>query len=108
MQPSRKPPMTACVFRFSFSSDVPLEEAEMTLQLATFAVEGLFGMARLRIDFSYHVDSARRTILVDGTTEVGAVVVQVFTGLLLREFGEDAFRMAPMQSHQPQPKETAA
>ena len=100
--------MTACVFRLSFSSDVPLDEAEMTLQLATFAAEGLFGRVRLRIDFSYHVDSARRAILVDGTTEVGATVVQVFTGLLLREFGEDAFRITPMQTHQAQSKETAA
>ena len=100
--------MTACVFRFSFSDDVPLDEAEMTLQLATFAAEGLFGMARVRIDFGYHVDAARRAILVDGTTEVGATVVRVFVGLLLREFGDDAFRVERMPSQQRQKQETAA
>lgn len=100
--------MTACVFRFSFSADVPLDEAEMTLQLATFAAEGLFGMARVRIDFGYHVDAARRAILVDGTTEVGATVVRVFVGLLLREFGDDAFRVERMPSQQRQKQETAA
>ena len=100
--------MSACVFRFSFSSDVPLDEAEMTLQLATFAAEGLFGMARVRLDFGYHVDAARRVILVDGTQEVGAAVVKLFLGLLLRELGEDAFRVEPVQSVDRQRKEAAA
>ncbi|MCA9209012.1 MAG: hypothetical protein KDA55_11675, partial [Planctomycetales bacterium] len=81
---------------------------EMTLQLATFAAEGLFGMARVRIDFGYHVDAARRAILDDGTTEVGATVVRVFVGLLLREFGDDAFRVERMPSQQRQKQETAA
>ncbi len=85
--------MTVDVFRFSLSSEIPLEEAEMTLQLATFAVEGLFGMARVRLDVGYHLDPNRHAILVDGTTEVGATVVRVFVGLLLREFGEDAFQV---------------
>lgn len=38
--------MSARVFRFSFSSDVPLDEAQMTLQLATFALEGILGARR--------------------------------------------------------------
>lgn len=85
--------MTVDVFRFSFSSDVPLDEAEMTLQLATFAVEGLFGTAQVRLDVAYHLDRERHAILVDGTTEVGAAVVRVFLGFLVREFGEDAFQV---------------
>jgi hypothetical protein len=96
------------VFRFLFSSDVPLDEAEMTLQLATFAAEGLFGMARVRLDFGYHVDAARRAILLDGTREVGSTIVKLFVGLLLREFGEDAFRVEPVQSVEHQRKEAAA
>ncbi|GIX04602.1 MAG: hypothetical protein KatS3mg114_0471 [Planctomycetaceae bacterium] len=100
--------MTADVFRFSISPDVPLVEAEMTLHLATFAAEGLFGMARVRLEFSYRVDAARRVILVDGTQEVGAAVVKLFVGLLLREFGEEAFRVEPVQSVERQRKEAAA
>lgn len=96
--------MTADVFRFSISPDVPLVEAEMTLQLATFAVEGLFGSAQVRLDFAYHLDPNRHAILVDGTKQVGAAVVKVFAGLLLREFGEVAFCVERVccQSHQPQ------
>ncbi len=98
--------MTAGVFRFLFSTDVPLDEAEMTLQLATFAAEGLFGTPRVRLDFGYHVDADRQMLIVDGSKDVGATVVQVFTGLLLREFGEEAFRVERISSptHQPEPE----
>ena len=85
--------MTVDVFRFQFSSDVPLEEAEMTLHLAIYAVEGLFGAARVRLDVSYHVDEPRRVIMVDATNEVGAALVRVFANLLLREFGDEALEV---------------
>lgn len=100
--------MTVGVFRFSLSADVSLDEAEMTLQLATFAAEGLFGTAQVRLDVGYHVDADRRVVLVDGCTDVGATVAQIFTGLLLREFGEDSFRVERVNSNQNQPQETAA
>lgn len=83
--------MTPNVYRFEFERSVPIEEAEMSLHLALFAVEGLFGQARVRLDASYHVDEPRSAIVVDGNTEVGAAVVRVFTSLLLHEFGGDSF-----------------
>ena len=85
--------MSTEVHRFKFEQSIPLEEAEMTLHLASYAVEGLFGQARVRLDFSYFVDEPRGTIIVDGTTEVGAAVVRIFTGLVIREFGEEAFQV---------------
>lgn len=83
--------MTVDVFRFEFDPSVPLPEAEMTLQLAMIALEGLVGEARIRLGAAYHVDAARRTLIVDGTTAIGAALVRIFTGLALREFGDDAF-----------------
>ncbi len=101
--------MPADVFRFRFALDVPLEEAEMTLQLATFAAEGLFGQARVRLDVSYHLDQPRNVILVDGTTEVGAAVARIFTGLLLREFDEESFQVERLaQICELKPREVAA
>lgn len=85
--------MTVDVYRFEFDQRASLAEAEMTLHLASFAVEGLLGTARVRLDFSYFVDEPRRTIIVDGTTEVGEAIVRVFTGLALREFGEAVFQV---------------
>ena len=85
--------MTTNVFRFEFEPTVPIVEAELTLHLAMYAVEGLYGEARVRLDASYHIDEARRAIAVDGGTEVGAALVKVYTRLLIREFGEDGFHV---------------
>ena len=79
------------IFRFQFESDVPLEEAEMSLHLAIFAIEGLWGQARVRLDAGYVLDKEGHALVIDGTHEVGSTLVRVFTGLILREFGEDAF-----------------
>ncbi len=100
--------MTVGVFRFTFEPDVSLDEAEMTLQLATFAVEGLFGAARLRLEFGYYVDANRHAILADGTTEVGLAVVRVFVALLMREFDEDCFRVERITSNPTRPVTVAA
>lgn len=90
--------MTVDVFRFEFAPGVPLTEAEMTLQLAMIALEGLVGQARVRLDATYHLDEARRAIIVDGTTAIGAALVRIFTGLALREFGDDAFAVRRAQA----------
>ena len=96
------------VFRFIFPPCVSLVDAEMSLHLAMYAVEGLFGQARVRLDTSYYVDEPRRVIIVDGSNEVAGAVVRVFTNLLLREFGEDAFHVGRIQSHQGQSHEAVA
>ena len=90
--------MTREVFRFEFEPAVPLTEAEMSLHLAMYAVEGLFGEARVRLEAAYHLDEARRTITVDGTAEVGAAIVKVFTRLVSREFGDDGFHVRRVEA----------
>jgi len=97
--------MTTDVFRFAISAGVPLHETEMTLHLATVAAEGLFGAAKLRLDFGYHVDAVRRVILVDGTKDAGSAVVKIFTSLMLREFGVDAFRVSRLSCPRPSSQE---
>jgi hypothetical protein len=93
--------MTAAVYRFAFTDDAQLDQAEMTLHLSIFAVEGLFGAARVRLDFSYFVDDEKRIILVDATNDVGMTLVRIFTSFLLREFGEYSFHVRPVQAHVP-------
>lgn len=86
------------VYRFEFERCVPIREAELSLHLALYAVEGLYGPARVRLESSYHLDEPRGALLVDGTTEVGAALVKIFTSLLLREFGEDRFHVRQVGS----------
>lgn len=92
-----------CTYRFQFEPDVSLTEVEQTLHLALFAVEGLFGEARVRLEASYRLDERGDAILVNGISDVGAAVVKVFVGLLLREFGADAFQVRPSSATEPEP-----
>jgi len=80
-------------YRFEFDRNVPLSDAEESLFLAASAVEGIFGRARVQLDFAYHIDEPRSVITVDAASDVGTTVTRVFTGFLLREHGEGAFRV---------------
>lgn len=90
--------MTRDVYRFVLKETVPLDQAEMSLQLAILAAEGLYGGARVRMDVGYHLDEPRRTVVVDANTEVGSAVVRIFTAFLTREFGEHAFEVRRVEA----------
>ena len=94
-------------FRFVFKEDVSVLDAELSLHLAIFAIEGLFGAARVRLDASYAIDEPRRVIIVDASNEVGEALVRVFTNLLLREFGDDSLQVERVDAH-PTPSVKAA
>lgn len=83
--------MHADAYRFEFRSDVSLSDAEKSLHLALFAVEGIFGRAQIRLDARYVLDEDGHAVVLDTTTLIGETALRVFTGLLLREFGEDDF-----------------
>jgi hypothetical protein len=82
--------------QFVFAPDVSVDDAEMTLHLAMFALEGLTGRVRVRLDARYRVAPDKRSIFVACDNRVARMVVRVFAGLLAREFGEDSFRVDPV------------
>jgi len=83
--------MNASEFRFQFTADVDLAEAESTLRLSLLAAEGLYGEAKVRTEVTYTVDPVRAEIRVSGSTAVAGASVQIYTSLLSHEFGRDAF-----------------
>lgn len=83
--------MTCDFYRYSFSKETSLAEVENSLFLAVFSAEGLHGRAQVRLDAAYFMDEKRRACVVDAASAVGKTIAQVFTGLLAREFGDDAF-----------------
>jgi hypothetical protein len=78
-------------YRFKFAECVDLRDARDTLLLAALATEGLYGEARVRMDAAYAVDAPLQVIVVDEATQVDQDVSGVFTSLLTKEFGPDAF-----------------
>jgi len=100
--------MLTDVFRFRFASPAALAEAEATLHLSILAAEGLFGEARTRTDVSYHADTPRGVLLVDGGSPCGAAVVRIFTAFLIKEFGADGFAVRRMPCVSPKSGQTPA
>ena len=100
--------MNTAVYRFTFEHTVPLSESEQTLHLAILAAEGLFGESLVRMDLTYHIDEPRRVLLVDGSTEVGAAVIRIFTALLLREIGRHRFTVRRVPNAVAHSREAAA
>ncbi len=93
-------------FLFVLESNVPLAEAEMSLHLAMFAVEGLAGRVRVRMDAHYRVDEDGHAILIDGRNRVGRLVARILAGLLQREFGEGSFQFSRVHQANEQPVST--
>ena len=85
--------MKTDTYRIEFDATVPLLDVEQLLHLTIFAAQGLFGEARVRMDVAYHLDEPHRVLAVDAASEVGDAVARMFTGLLIKEYGEEAFRV---------------
>lgn len=79
------------VYRYTFNSDLPLEEVEASLLLSVWATESLHGESEVRMDASHYLDSAGRACVIDAGTDVGRDLNRLFVGFLRREFSDDQF-----------------
>jgi hypothetical protein len=83
--------MNGEIYRFKFDERVPLMEVRYSVVLAALAAEGVHGRAQVLLDAGHFIEEKTRVCIVDATTPVGRTIAQIFTGLVTREFGEEAF-----------------
>jgi hypothetical protein len=100
--------MSRDVYRYTFAEKVPLTEVRDSLFLAVFSAEGVHGRTQVRLDAAFCLDEKKRACVVDAATPVGKTIAQIFTGLLTRQFGEEAFTVervveAPPSETDPNP-----
>lgn len=94
------------VCKFEFPEGLDREMIETQLALAIVATECTFGQPRVRINAAYCVSPASDTadgktkpkVAIDVSTEVGEHIAQVFTGLMIRQLGEDEFTVDRIRS----------
>jgi hypothetical protein len=79
------------VCRFKFLEGLDREIMETQLALAVIAAECTFGQPKVRISATYCVSREKPQVAIDVSTEVGEHIAQVFTGLMIRQLGEDKF-----------------
>jgi len=85
--------MNQNIYRYDFSTEVPLPRVEESLALSVLTAESLHGSPQVRLDASFCVDREKHACIVDAGTEVGCDIARIFTGYLTREFGESAFKI---------------
>lgn len=79
------------VCRFRFPEELDGEVIETQLTLAVIATECAFGQARVRIGAAYCFSREKSQVAIDVSSDVGEHIAQVFTGLMIRQIGEDRF-----------------
>jgi hypothetical protein len=85
-----------CVFRFP--EQATRERLEEHIATAILSAECIYGSAKVRISAAYNVLPGKPTCVIDTTTDVGQHIAQVFTGLVTRDLGEDAFSVTRRSS----------
>jgi hypothetical protein len=81
------------LYQYEFNAKLPFQEIEESLLLAVLATECLHGRALVRLNASFCLDPTNHTCVVDAATEVGQAIAHIFTGLLIREFAEEDFKV---------------
>ncbi|MFH0926825.1 MAG: hypothetical protein V1872_14540 [bacterium] len=79
------------VCNFKFPEELDRESIEAQLALAIIAAECTFGQPKVRINAAYCVSKEKPQVAIDVSTEVGEHIAQLFTGLMIRQLGEDKF-----------------
>jgi len=80
-------------YQFNFKPDVPFEEIDSTLVLATLAAECIHGRTQIHLDASFQAHRKDNFCWVNADSEVGKHIAQIFTGLIVRLFGEQSFKI---------------
>jgi len=77
------------VCRFKLNKHISREQLEEKIAFAIISAECTFGQAKVRLNAAYLAVDGKAVI--DVSNEVGEHIAQIFTGLLIRELGEEAF-----------------
>ena len=77
------------VCRFKFSENVIREQVEEKIAFAVISAECTFGQAKVRLNAAYL--ALDNKVVIDVSSPVGEHIAEVFTGLLIKDYGEQSF-----------------
>jgi hypothetical protein len=86
--------MSKDIYRYEFKPDTSIEDIEASLLLAILASQSLHGETQVCLDAAHFLDTAKRACIIDAGTEVGRDINRLFAGFIMREFGEDSFKVS--------------
>ena len=78
-------------YRYTFYPCVPMGQVSNALFLAAVAAEAIHGRVQVQLNGRFWADPTDQTATIDAGTKVGQTVARVFTELVSRKLGEQAF-----------------
>ena len=89
--------MTHDTYKYRFDESVPAQELEDTFMLAMLAVESLHGRSRVRMESRFNLDKARRTCVIDASTDAGYDLKRIFTVFAVEKYGAHSVKIEQIQ-----------
>ncbi len=80
-------------YLYRFAASVNLDDVQVCMVLAVFALESLHGEAQTMLDASYAFEDDKNVCLVDASTGVGKDLNRLFAGFLRRELSASDFQV---------------
>ena len=77
------------VCRFKLNEKLSRERMDELVAFAVISAECTFGQAKVRLNASYLTTDSKAVI--DVSSPVGEHIAEIFTGLLIRDYGEESF-----------------
>jgi hypothetical protein len=77
------------VCRFKFKKTISREQIEEHIAFAVISAECTFGQAKVRLNAAYLAADSK--VVIDVSSPVGEHIAEVFTGLLIKNYGEQSF-----------------
>ena len=90
--------MNKTIYHYQIKDGILLDAVKDSLLISIMAVESLFGRSRINLEARFRLEKMNRVCIIDVGTLIGETIARVFTGLLIREFGEQAFKVERMET----------
>ena len=85
--------MNKTIYHYQIMDGIPMNAVKDSLLLSVMAAESLYGRPRINLEARFRLERVSRVYIIEAGTKIGETIARVFTGLLIREFGERAFKV---------------
>ncbi|MCX5784566.1 MAG: hypothetical protein NTX59_02660 [Elusimicrobia bacterium] len=84
---------SAIIYKFTVPKRGSAEILKAILTLAVRETEIIYGRAKLKLETDYKLPPNRPACLIEGGTECGEHLAKLMSGFLIKQFGENGFRV---------------
>ncbi|NQT35249.1 hypothetical protein HQ587_08670 [bacterium] len=85
--------MNKTIYHYQIMDGIPMNAVKDSLLLSVMAAESLYGRPRINLEARFRLERVSRVYIIEAGSKIGETIARVFTGLLIREFGEQAFKV---------------